>query len=140
MRRAVWVGLAARLMCASRDRKRALRNKLPHTDRGGGLIGGHSRNGDRCCSGGCPTHGGNLARSQPGRQDELDRASHGSGVVSGRFGPQEPGELAGDGGDDDLAVVLAGIETTELATEALLGGPGPGHGVRMNAVLAFRDR
>jgi len=35
MRRAVWVGLAARLMVAGRDRRRALRSWLPHTDRGG---------------------------------------------------------------------------------------------------------
>ena len=44
----------------------------------------------------------------------------------GHLGPDEPGELAGDGGDDDLAVGLAGVEAAELAAQAQLGGPGAG--------------
>ncbi len=47
MGRAGWVGLAARLMFAGRDRSRALRSRLPQTS--GGYAGwGHSRDGDRC--------------------------------------------------------------------------------------------
>jgi len=61
----------------------------------------------------------------------------GSGVGGVGLGPQEPGELSCDGGDDDFAVDLAGIEPVELAAESLLGGPGAGDGVGMDAVLAF---
>ena len=115
MGRAGWVGLAARLMFAGQGRSRALRSKLPQTRRGG-AVRGHSRCGDRCCSGGCPAHGqGVLACSQPGRGDEMDVVHRWSVVGGDCFSPEEPSELAGDGGDDHFAVVLAGIEAMELA-------------------------
>ncbi len=44
----------------------------------------------------------------------------------GHLGPDEPGELAGDGGDDDLAVGLACVEAVELAAQAQLRRPRPG--------------
>ncbi len=65
MGRAAAGGLAARLMCAGWDRRRTSRRELPHTDRGVDR-GGHSRHGDRFCSGGGPAHGGVLAQAQPG--------------------------------------------------------------------------
>ena len=62
-------GLAARLMYARWCRRRALRSELPHTDRGDARIGRHSRDGDRCCSGGRPAHGEVLAHTQPGMSE-----------------------------------------------------------------------
>ena len=137
MGRADWVGLAASLMFAGRDRSRALRSKLPQT-RSGYAWWGHRRNGDRCCSGGRPAHGEGLACSQPGGDGERDRG-HGSGVGGVGFGPQEPGEFSGDCGDDDFAVGLAGVESVELAAQSPLGGPGSGDGVGMDPFLAFAE-
>lgn len=71
MGRAVWDGLAARLMCAGRDRSRALRSELPHTYVDDARRG-QSADGDRCCSGGRPAHGqeDGLAGTQPGSLGE----------------------------------------------------------------------
>ena len=135
MGRAVWVGLAARLMYAGRNRSRALRNKLPQTSSGHALRG-HSADGDRCCRGGRPAHGHDvLACSQPGSDGELNR-DHGSGVGGCRLGPDKPGELTSDGTHDNFAVVFAGIQAAEPRTEPLLGRPRSGDRVGMNTLLA----
>lgn len=54
----------------------------------------------------------------------------------GHLGPHEPGEFAGDGGDHGLAVGLAFIKATELATQAQLRGPRPGDDLGIEAFLA----
>lgn len=109
MRRAAG-GLAASLMFARWCRSRALRSWVPHTRIGVG-SGGQSVFGDRCCCGGCPAHHrGVLAHVQPGALSESNEV-----ISRGHFGPDEPGELAGDSGDDHFADRLAGVETTELA-------------------------
>ena len=70
MGRAVWDGLTARLMFAGRNRRRALRSKLPLTS-DGSAGWGHSADGDRCCSGGRPAHGEGLVWSlNPVRRNE----------------------------------------------------------------------
>ena len=130
MRRAAG-GLAARLMFAGWNRRRALRRELPHTDRGGSWRG-HSRDGDRFCSGGGPAHHGGLAHAQPGLSSESVVVISGGG----HLGPHEAGELSGDGGDDDFAVRLALVEAAELAAQAQLGGPRPGHHLGVEALLA----
>ncbi len=118
MRRAAG-GLAARLMFAGRDRRRALRREVLHTDRGDAGIGRHSRDGDRFCSGGRPAHHGVLAVVQPGRDSESSIV-----FMSCHLGPHEPGEFAGDGGGDHVAARLAGVEAAELAAQTQLGRPG----------------
>ncbi len=132
MRRAA-NGLAARLMYAGRDRRRALRRELPHTDRGGSRCG-HSRHGDRFCSGGCPAHDGVLAHAQPGR---MERAEKGAMSGGGHLGPHEAGELSRDGGDHGLAVGLSGVEAMELAAQTSLGGPGTGDDGGIEALVAL---
>ena len=57
----------------------------------------------------------------------------------GHLGPHEPGEFAGDCGDDDLAVVLSGVEAAELGAQALLGGPRPGNDGGVEPGLAAGD-
>jgi hypothetical protein len=133
MRRVGAGGLAARLMCARWCHRRALRSWLPHPDRGRAVIGGHVDSGGRCCCGGRPAHGEHLAHAQPGEWSETV-----GGVISsgGHLGPDEPGELAGDGGSDDLAVGLAGVQPAELAAQAQLRRPGPGNDVGFEALLA----
>lgn len=60
-------------------------------------------------------------------------------ISGGHLGPHEPGEFAGDGGDDDFAVGFAGVETVELAAEPLLGGPGASNDGRVEPLLASFD-
>ena len=127
-------GLAARLMCAGRDRRRALCRELPHTDRGGSRCG-HSLNGDRFCSGGCQVHGGVLAHAQPGQMSQVGGGMSGCGHLC----PDEPGELSGDGGDHGLAVGPSGVETTELAAQAGLRRPGPGDDSGVESLVAFGE-
>jgi hypothetical protein len=54
----------------------------------------------------------------------------------GHLGPDEPGELAGDSGDHDVAVGFAFIERAEPAAQADLGRPRPGHSVLLHALVA----
>ncbi len=84
MGRAVWVGLAARLMFAGWDRTRALRSELPHTFIGCSRDGVQSAGGDRCCSGGRPAHGqdGCLAGLQPGGAGESKVVHDSQGLVA----------------------------------------------------------
>jgi hypothetical protein len=102
--------LTARLMYAGRDRSSAIRRKVPWTKSAHGI--GHSLNGDQFCGGGAPAHGGVLARAQqvPGASSKIVHSG-----LGGHFGPHEPGQLSGDGGDDDVAVGFALVETTEPA-------------------------
>ena len=62
-----------------------------------------------------------------------------SSVVGDHLGPQEPGELTGDGGGHHRADVLVGGELTEAAGEAHLGRPRPGDGGGRHAGLALTD-
>ncbi len=58
-------------------------------------------------------------------------------IRSGRhLGPDEPGELSGDGGDNHIAVGFAFVETPEPAAETNLGRPGPSDSVTGEAFLA----
>src|SRR3984957_8622486 len=72
-------GLAARLMYAGQNRRRALRRELPQTDRGRLMAPGHSPHGDRSCCGGVPAHGGGLARAGPSARDELGEVATSGG-------------------------------------------------------------
>jgi hypothetical protein len=58
---------------------------------------------------------------------------------SGHFGPHEPGELPGDGGDHDVAVGFAFVEATEPAAQADLGRPRPGHHTGVKAGLTATE-
>lgn len=109
-------GLSAILMFAGRDRTRALRRRVPQSDRGLDQAIGHRSFGDRSCSGGCPAHDGGLAHSQPGVGE-----SNGVLISGGHLRPHEARQLPSNGGHDELAVGLASIETTELGAQALLG-------------------
>ena len=60
-------GLAARLMYAGQNRRRALRRELPQTQ-SVRQMPGHSRDGDRSCCGGAPAHGEVLAHAEPRRE------------------------------------------------------------------------
>jgi hypothetical protein len=56
--------------------------------------------------------------------------------MSGRhLGPQEPGELPGDRGDDHVLGVLAGGQAPEAPAQPQLGRPGSGHHLRIQALL-----
>src|SRR5437660_8155847 len=57
-------------------------------------------------------------------------------ISGGHLGPDEPGEFSGDGGDHDVAVGLAFVEATEASAQTKLRGPGAGHDVAVEAVLA----
>jgi hypothetical protein len=113
--------LAATLILAGWDRTSAIRRKVPLTS----FASARPRQrtpGDRSCSGGVPARGGRghlLGRS---------RAVSGSVVGSGggHLGPQEPGELPGDGRGDDALGGLAGGQPVEAARQALLRRPRPG--------------
>ena len=57
--------------------------------------------------------------------------------LSGRhLGPKEPGKLPSDRGDDHVLGVLAGGQPTEAPAQPQLGGPGPGHHLGIQALLA----
>ena len=51
------------------------------------------------------------------------------------LGPEEPGELAGDGGGHDRAHVLVGGELAEPPGQADLRGPRAGHGLGRHTLL-----
>ena len=54
----------------------------------------------------------------------------------GEFGPDEPGEFAGDRRGDGGLGLFAGSEVTEPSTQPELGGPRPGGHGRVDALLA----
>jgi hypothetical protein len=119
---------AATLMYAGRDRRSAIRRKVPLTSVVSGQAGRHSRNGDRSCHGGAPAHRDDgvhlLGRSRVG-------GWHGGS--GGHLGPQEPGQLSGDGGGDDIGrgLAAAGVGTArrvgagQSRLELPPEGPGP---------------
>ena len=53
------------------------------------------------------------------------------------LGPEEPGELPGDGGSHHRAYVLVGCELAEPLGQADLRGPRAGHGLGRHTVLAL---
>lgn len=134
-RRVVSGGLSARLMFAGRDRRSAMRRLVPLTERA--HTCGHSRNGGGSCCGGDPARGGRgREHGQPGRLDALVAMSARGGC---HLGPDEAGELAGDRGDHDVAVGLAGVQAGEPAGQPQLRGPGPGHDGGVEAGVAAGD-
>jgi hypothetical protein len=60
-------------------------------------------------------------------------------VVGDHLGPQEPGELTGDGGGHDRADILVDGELTEAAREADLGRPRAGDGGGRHPGVALAD-
>jgi hypothetical protein len=121
----------ATLMYAGRNRRSAPRRKVPLTKRAPAWPA-QSTHGDRSCRDGAPARGaaGGHRGADPGGDRWLV-------TMSGRhLGPQEPGELAGDGGDDHILGVLAGGQPTKAAAQPQLGRPGPGDHLGIQALLA----
>jgi hypothetical protein len=92
-----------------------------------------SPHGDRSCSGGAP------ARRAPGGHRGADLSGDRWLVcMSGRhLGPQEPGQLPGDRGDDHVGGVLASGQPPKAAAQPQLGRPRPGHHLGIRALLAL---
>ena len=129
------------MMFASRNRSKAIRRLLPLNrgarDAFAKKDAGRNAGEDRICCGGAPARrGGSLRRG-------ADRAlSDGEITVSGlghHLGPEEPGELAGDGGGHDRAHVLVGSELAEPPREPDLCGPRAGYGLGGYTHLALSD-
>lgn len=77
--------------------------------------------------------------SSPGLRAGRGRVEKADMLSCGHLGPEEPGELAGDGGDDDVAVDPAFVETAEPAAEADLGGPGSSEAVTGDALVVAAE-
>jgi hypothetical protein len=122
----------ARLMFAGWDRRSAVRRKVPRTKHTPGWAWWHRTAGDRSCSGGAPARHGSHDHSGADRwSDRL-----GLGMLGDHLGPQEPGQLAGDGDDRHLPALLAGMQAAEAATQAQLRLPRAGDLFWWQALLA----
>src|SRR5512132_4008270 len=130
----------ATLMYADRNRRPAMRRKVPLTKRAPApRQPSHSTDGDRSCSGGAPTR--RAAVSHPAAEQDDRWAGHaGRSQLSGRhLCPHKPGEFAGDRGDDQVLGVLAGGQAPEAPTQPQLRGPGAGEDRRVQALVAFAE-
>jgi hypothetical protein len=96
------------MMYANRDRRTAIRRWLPQ-NRGARdalkvrAVGKNAGEGRVCC-GGAPARRGGLGHEQ--RRLRGDRHDGHGSVVGDHLGPQEPGELTGDGSGHHGADVL----------------------------------
>jgi hypothetical protein len=139
-----WVGTTRRgmvgrrattLMYAGWDRRSAIRRKVPLTRNAAGQAGAHRTDGDRSCDGGAPARRTDqLTTSADRRQVSWHRGGSG-----GHLGPQEPGELAGDGCDHHVVGGLTDGQAAEPAAEAQLGCPRPRDHLRVQALVAAGD-
>src|SRR6266516_981979 len=130
----------ATLMYADRNRRPAMRRKVPLTKRAPApRQPSHSTGGDRSCSGGAPTR--RAAASHPAAEQSDRWAGHaGRSQLSGRhLCPHEPGELTGDCGDDHVLGVLTGGQAPETPAQPQLRGPGAGQDCRVQALVAFAE-
>ena len=89
-----------------------------------------STGGDRSCSGGAPTR--RAAASHPAAEQGDRWAGHaGRSQLSGRhLCPHEPGELAGDRGDDHVLGVLRGGQALETPAQPQAARPRRGPGLQ----------
>ena len=67
------------------------------------------------------------------------REDHRRSDLGHHLGPEEPGELTGDGGGHDRAHVLVGSQLSEAPGQTDLRGPGAGHGLWWHTLLALSD-
>jgi hypothetical protein len=121
----------ATLMYADRNRRPAMRRKVPLTKRAPApRQPSQSTGGDRSCSGGAPTR--RAAASHPAAEQGDRWAGHaGRSQLSGRhLCPHEPGELAGDCGDDHVLGVLTGGQALEAPAQPQAARPRRGPGLQ----------
>jgi len=104
------------MMYAYRNRSKAIRRQVPLNQGARGMLtrsdGGHNTGEDRICCGVAPARRGGLdqsaapiARWPTGRTRCSDLGHH--------LGPEEPGELTGDGGSHHRAHVLMGGQLSD---------------------------
>src|SRR6266545_2258573 len=139
-----WVGTTRRgmvdrptttLMYAGWDRRSAIRREVPLTSNAAGLAGAHNTFGDRSCDGGAPARRTDQLTSLADRKQV---SWHPAGSC-GHLGPQEAGELAGDGGHHHVLGGLAGGQAAEPAAQPQLRRPRPRDHLRVQALLAAGD-
>src|SRR5829696_7918128 len=139
-----WVGTTRRgmvdrrtttLMYAGWDRRSAIRRKVPLTRNAAGQAGAHNTDGDRSCDGGAPARRTDQLTSLADRKQV---SWHRAGSC-GHLGPQEPSELAGDGGYHHVLGGLPDGQAAEPAAQAQLRCPRPRDHLRVQALLAAGD-